>query len=84
MNRLLLNWGPIDADGTVNVRILYDHRVMDGANVARALERLEVCKREVGADEPDQQREQRDADGGEEQAILQQGHHVRLTRRAGG
>src|SRR5690606_16436172 len=25
----LLNWGPIDADGTVNVRILYDHRVMD-------------------------------------------------------
>jgi hypothetical protein len=37
----LLNWGPIDADGTVNVRILYDHRVMDGATVARALVRLE-------------------------------------------
>lgn len=37
----LLNWGPIDADGTVNVRILYDHRVMDGANVARALVRFE-------------------------------------------
>lgn len=37
----LLNWGPIDEDGTVNVRILYDHRVMDGANVARALVRLE-------------------------------------------
>jgi hypothetical protein len=38
----LLNWGTIDADGTVNVRILYDHRVMDGATVARALERFEA------------------------------------------
>jgi len=37
----LLNWGPIDEDGAVNVRILYDHRVMDGATVARALGRLE-------------------------------------------
>jgi hypothetical protein len=37
----LLNWGPIDEDGCVDVRILYDHRVMDGANVARALERFE-------------------------------------------
>jgi hypothetical protein len=37
----LLNWGPINMDGSVNVRILYDHRVMDGATVARALARLE-------------------------------------------
>lgn len=37
----LLNYGPIDEDGSVNVRIHYDHRVMDGANVARALERFE-------------------------------------------
>ncbi|MBX5196884.1 hypothetical protein HJB82_16470 [Rhizobium sp. NZLR10] len=37
----LLNYGPIDDDGTVTVRIHYDHRVMDGANVARALDRLE-------------------------------------------
>jgi hypothetical protein len=37
----LLNWGPISDDGTVNVRILYDHRVMDGATVARALVRFE-------------------------------------------
>lgn len=36
-----LNYGPIDPDGTVTVRILYDHRIMDGANVARALERFE-------------------------------------------
>lgn len=37
----LLNYGPIDENGSVTVRILYDHRVMDGANVARALERFE-------------------------------------------
>ncbi|QRM57209.1 hypothetical protein [Sinorhizobium sp. BG8] len=37
----LLNWGPISEDGVVNVRILYDHRVMDGATVARALVRFE-------------------------------------------
>ncbi|WEX79175.1 2-oxo acid dehydrogenase subunit E2 [Sinorhizobium numidicum] len=37
----LLNYGPIDEDGSVSVRIHYDHRVMDGANVARALERFE-------------------------------------------
>jgi len=37
----LLNYGPISEAGAVTVRILYDHRVMDGANVARALERFE-------------------------------------------
>lgn len=37
----LLNYGPIDDEGSVNVRILYDHRVMDGATVARALVRFE-------------------------------------------
>ncbi|PZM16418.1 hypothetical protein [Rhizobium tubonense] len=37
----LLNYGPIGKDGSVAVRIHYDHRVMDGANVARALERFE-------------------------------------------
>ena len=30
-----LNYGVIDADGSVDVRFIYDHRVMDGANVAR-------------------------------------------------
>jgi hypothetical protein len=39
--RALLNYGVIDSDGYVNVRIIYDHRVMDGAIVARALARLE-------------------------------------------
>jgi hypothetical protein len=38
----LLNYGRIDESGSVDVRIHYDHRVMDGAVVARALERLEV------------------------------------------
>jgi hypothetical protein len=37
----LLNYGVISSDGIVDVRIIYDHRVMDGATVARALGRLE-------------------------------------------
>lgn len=36
-----LNYGPIAAEGTVNMRLVYDHRVLDGATVARALARLE-------------------------------------------
>lgn len=36
-----LNYGIIGPDGTVPVRIVYDHRVMDGATVARALALLE-------------------------------------------
>ena len=33
----LVNYGPIAADGKVNVRVIYDHRTLDGATVARAL-----------------------------------------------
>jgi len=36
-----LNWGVIDGEGRVTVRIVYDHRVINGATVARALARLE-------------------------------------------
>lgn len=36
-----LNYGVIAPDGTADVRLTYDHRVMDGATVARALARLE-------------------------------------------
>ncbi|HKB40515.1 MAG TPA: hypothetical protein VKD72_29085 [Gemmataceae bacterium] len=36
-----LNYGVIEADGTVDVRLIYDHRVMDGSTVARALVHLE-------------------------------------------
>jgi hypothetical protein len=36
-----LNWGVIGDDGRVAVRIMYDHRVLDGSQVARTLERLE-------------------------------------------
>lgn len=36
-----LNYGVIAEDGTVDVRIIYDHRVLDGATVARALAELE-------------------------------------------
>lgn len=37
----LLNYGVITRDGDLTVRIMYDHRVMDGATVARALGRME-------------------------------------------
>jgi hypothetical protein len=36
-----LNYGVIDPDGTVWVRLVYDHRVFDGATAARALDRLQ-------------------------------------------
>jgi pyruvate/2-oxoglutarate dehydrogenase complex dihydrolipoamide acyltransferase (E2) component len=35
------NYGVIQPDGHVDVRIIYDHRVIDGATVARALLDLE-------------------------------------------
>ena len=37
-----MNYGVIQPTGEADVRIIYDHRVMDGATVARALERLET------------------------------------------
>ena len=37
----VLNYGVIAADGTVAVRIMYDHRVLDGSMVARVLEQVE-------------------------------------------
>jgi hypothetical protein len=37
-----LTYGVIQPDGSVDVRIIYDHRVLDGAVVARALASLEV------------------------------------------
>jgi hypothetical protein len=37
-----LHYGVIQRDGTVTVRITYDHRVMDGSTVARALALLET------------------------------------------
>lgn len=36
-----LTFGPISAAGEVNVKIIYDHRVMDGRTVARCLNSLE-------------------------------------------
>jgi hypothetical protein len=37
----MLNYGVLSTEGTLDVRIIYDHRVMNGATVARALGRLE-------------------------------------------
>jgi hypothetical protein len=39
---LLLSYGPIAADGDVEVVISFDHRVMDGGAIARMLARLEA------------------------------------------
>src|SRR5262249_38849372 len=36
-----LNYGVIAPDGTVDVRLIYDHRVTDGPTIARAMVRLE-------------------------------------------
>jgi hypothetical protein len=46
-----LNYGVIDPDGGVDVRLVYDHRVLDGANVARALARMEEVLNGVLCDE---------------------------------
>lgn len=37
-----LTYGPIDADGRVVVKLVYDHRVLDGAEIARRLADLEA------------------------------------------
>jgi hypothetical protein len=37
----VLNYGVINEDGFLDVRIIYDHRVVNGATIARALVRLE-------------------------------------------
>ena len=47
----MLNYGVIAEDGSVNVRAIYDHRVMDGTTVALALQRLEETLLTVIADE---------------------------------
>jgi hypothetical protein len=39
---VVLNYGPFAADGTVDVRFVYDHRVTDGAVIARALRLFET------------------------------------------
>ena len=38
---VVLNYGVIGPDGAVDVRFNYDHRVVDGATIARALQSLE-------------------------------------------
>ena len=37
-----LNYGTFESDGAIDVRLAYDHRVTDGAPIARALAELEV------------------------------------------
>src|SRR4051794_15817874 len=51
MYTALLNYGVIDGNGHVTVRIIYDHRVMDGATVARALQCMEKILNSVVLEE---------------------------------
>lgn len=51
----LLNFGTIEADGQVDLRLIYDHRVLDGASVARALKRLEEVLNDQIAGDLDQE-----------------------------
>jgi hypothetical protein len=46
-----LNYGVLESDGSVDVRLVYDHRVLDGATVARALADLEEVLNGPIADE---------------------------------
>jgi hypothetical protein len=47
----LLTYGVISNDGRVMVRVIFDHRVLDGATAARALKRLEEALRgEIAAE----------------------------------
>ncbi|HEY4312846.1 MAG TPA: hypothetical protein VGN12_25575 [Pirellulales bacterium] len=46
-----LNYGMFDADGSLDVRLTYDHRVLDGSPVARALTALESVLRSEILDE---------------------------------
>lgn len=46
-----LNYGTFDEQGNLDVRLTYDHRVMDGATVARAMAALEDVLRGEIADE---------------------------------
>jgi hypothetical protein len=46
-----LNYGVIEPNGDVDVRLVYDHRVLDGATVARALADLEkILNQEILAE----------------------------------
>jgi len=37
----VLNYGPFGSDGAIDVRLMFDHRIVDAAPIARALVRLE-------------------------------------------
>jgi hypothetical protein len=37
-----INYGVLESDGSLEVRLVYDHRVLDGAPIARALVALEA------------------------------------------
>ena len=46
-----INYGVLDADGSLDVRLTYDHRVIDGGTAARALTDTEAVLRDEIVDE---------------------------------
>jgi hypothetical protein len=46
-----LTYGPIDSSGRVVIKLIYDHRVLDGAFIARRLEDIERALNETVLDE---------------------------------
>jgi hypothetical protein len=46
-----LNYSPFEPDGSIDVRLTYDHRVVDGGTVADALVRLEEVLQTTVLDE---------------------------------
>ena len=59
----LLTYGVISGDGRVTVRVIFDHRVVDAATVARALTRLEDVLNGPIADELRQSAKERSETG---------------------
>ena len=46
-----LTFGPISAEGNVVIKLIYDHRVLDGAYIARRLSDIETVLNGVILDE---------------------------------
>lgn len=46
LGNLVVTYGPVQRDGTVNITFVYDHRILDGGTIALALEKFETILNE--------------------------------------
>lgn len=51
LGNLVVTYGPVAEEGTVQITFVYDHRVLDGGTVARALQKFESILNNEIADE---------------------------------